>query len=62
MENRLGVSYTTKLINCHRHQNGFDTVCRSTVSLDFLRFQPKITIIQKIKQFTKNAGKCKEAS
>ena len=34
-ENRLGVTYTTKLINCHRHQNGFDAVCRSTVNLAF---------------------------
>ena len=50
MENRLGLSYTTKLINCHRHQNGFDAVCKSTVILVFLRLQPKITRIQKIQQ------------
>ena len=48
MENRLGLRYTTKLINCHRHQNGFDAVCRSTVNLAFLILQPKITRIQKI--------------
>ena len=60
MENRLGVTYTTKLINCHRHQNGFDAVCRSTVNLAFLRLAPKITIIQKIQQGTKNEGKRKE--
>ena len=24
MENRLGITYTTKLINCNRHQNGVD--------------------------------------
>ena len=61
MENRLGLRYTTKLINFHRHQNGFDTVCSSTVNLDFLRLQPKITRIQKIQKGTKNEGKWKEA-
>ena len=43
MGKRLGLRYTTLLINFHRHQNGFDTVCRSTVNLAFLRLQPKIT-------------------
>ena len=57
MENRLGLRYKTKLINCHRHQNGFDAVCRSTVNLAFLRLQPKITRIQKIQQGAKNEGK-----
>ena len=61
MENRLGLVYTTKLINCHRHRNGFDAVCRSTVNLAFLRLAPKITRIQKIQQGTKNEGKWKEA-
>ena len=42
MENRLGLRYTTKLINCHCHQNDFDAVCRSTVNLALLRLQPKI--------------------
>ena len=61
MENRLGLTYTTKLIHCHRHQNGFDAVYRSTVNLAFLRLAPKITRIQKIQQGTKNEGKWKEA-
>ena len=61
MENRLGVTYTTKLINCHRHQKGFDAVCRSTVNLAFLILQSKITRIQKIQQGTKNEGNWKEA-
>ena len=61
MKNRLGITYTTKLLNCHRHQNGVDAVCRSTVNLAFLRLAPKITRIQKIQQGTKNEGKWKEA-
>ena len=61
MEKRLGLSYTTMRINCHRHQYGFDAMCRSTVILVFLRLQPKITRIQKIQQGTKNEGKRKEA-
>ena len=60
-ENRLGLTYTTKLINCRRHQNGFDAVCRSTVNLAFLRLAPKITRMQKIQQDMKNEGKRKEA-
>ena len=44
-ENRLGLRYTTHIINCHRHQNGFYAVCKSTVNLAFLRLQPKITRI-----------------
>ena len=54
MEKRLGLTYTTKLINCHPHHNGFDAVCRSTVNLDVLRLAPKITRIQNIQQGTKN--------
>ena len=61
MENRLGLRYTTQIINCHRYRNGFDAVCRSTVNLAFFRLQPKITRIQKIQQGTKNEGKWKEA-
>ena len=61
MENRLGITYTTKLINCHRHQNSVDAVCWSTVNLAFLRLVPKITRIQKTQQVTKNEGKRKEA-
>ena len=61
MKKRLGLRYTTKLINCHRHQNVFDAVCRSAVNLVFLRLQPKITRIHQIQQGTKNEGKWKEA-
>ena len=61
MENRLGIRYTTQLINFHRYRNGFDAVCKSTVNLAFLRLQPKITIIHKIQQGTKNEGNWKEA-
>ena len=43
MENRLGKSYTTQLINCYGDLNGFDASCRSTVNLAFLRLQPKMT-------------------
>ena len=60
MENRLGLSYTTHIINCHRKQNVFDAVCNSTVDLAFLRLQPKITITQKIRHGNKNEGKWKE--
>ena len=61
MENRLGLRYTTQLINCHRYRNGFDAVCKYTVNLAFLRLQPKITIIQKIQQVTNNESKWKES-
>ena len=61
MENRHGLSYTTLLINCHRHQNGFDSVCKSSINLAFLRLQPKITRIQKIQKGNKNEGKWKES-
>ena len=61
MENKLGLRYTTHLINCHRHHKGFDAVCKSTVNTAFLRLQTKITRIQKIQQGTKNEGKRKEA-
>ena len=61
MENRLGLRYTTHLINCHFYQNGFDAVCKSTVNTAFLRLQPKRTRINKIQQGTKNQGKWKEA-
>ena len=61
MENRLGLRYTTHLINFHRHHNGFDALCKSIVNIAFLRLQPKITRTQKIQQGTKNEGKWKEA-
>ena len=61
MKKRLGLRYTTHIINCNWHHNGFDAVCKSTVNLDFLRLQPKITRIQKIQQGTSNKGKRKES-
>ena len=59
MQNRLGLRYTTLLINCHRHIHGDNAVSKSTVNLAFRRLQPKITQIQKIQQGTKNEGKWK---
>ena len=61
MENRLGLRYTTLLINCHRDTHGGNAVSRSTFNLAFRRLQPKITRIQKIQQGTKNEGQWKEA-
>ena len=61
MENRLGLRYTTQIINFHCCRNGFDAVCKSTVNLAFLGLQPKITRIQKIQQGTNNEGKWIEA-
>ena len=61
MENRLGLRYTTHIINFHCHQNGFYAVRKSTINLAFFRRQPKITRIQKIQQGAKNGGKWKEA-
>ena len=60
MENRLGLCYTTHIIDCHHHHNSFDAVYKSSVNLSFLRLQPKITRIHKIQQGTKNEGKWKE--
>ena len=42
MQNRLGLHYTTLLINCHRQTHGDNEVSRSTVNLAFRRLQPKI--------------------
>ena len=61
MERRLGLRYTTLLINCHRYTNGDNAVFRSTDYLAYKRLQPRITKIQKIQQGTKNEGKWKEA-
>ena len=61
MKNKLGLHYTTHLINCHRHHKGFNSVCKYTVNIAFLRLQPKRTRIQKIQQGTKNEDKWKEA-
>ena len=60
MQNRLGLRYTTLLINCHRQTHGENSVSKSTVNLSFRRLQPKITKIQKIQQGMKNVGKRKE--
>ena len=61
MQNRLGLRYTTLLINCHRHTLGDNAVSKSTVNLAFRRLQPKIIKIKKIQQGMKNEGKWKEA-
>ena len=59
MERRLGLRYTTLLINCHCQTKGDNAVCRSTVNLAYRRLQPKITRTQKIPQGTNNEGKWK---
>ena len=61
MQNRLGLCYTTLLINFHRHTHGDNAVSKSTVNLAFRRLQPKITKIKRIQQGTKNEGNWKEA-
>ena len=61
IEGRLGLRYTTLLINCHRQKNGDNAVCRSTVNLAYRILIPKIKTFQKIKQGTNNEGKWKEA-
>ena len=35
MEKKLGLRYTTHLINCHHHNKGLNAVCKSTVNLAF---------------------------
>ena len=60
MKDKLGLIYTTHLINCHRHHKGFNAVCKSTVNLDFLKLQPIRRRIHRIQQVTKNEGKWKE--
>ena len=42
MQKRLGLRYTTLLINCHRHRHGDNAVSKSTVNLTFRILQPKI--------------------
>ena len=54
MGKRLGLRYTTLLINSYRQTHGDNTACRSTVNLAFRRIQPNITKTQKIQQGTKN--------
>ena len=41
-ERRLGLRYTTLLINCHRQTKGDNAVCRSTVNLAYKRLLPRI--------------------
>ena len=43
MENRLGMRYTTHMINCNHHREGFNAVYKSTVNIDFLILQPRIS-------------------
>ena len=52
--NRLGIRYTTHLINYHRHHEGFNALCKSTVNISFLRIQHKRTKKKNIQQGTKN--------
>ena len=61
MERRLGLRYTTLLINCHRQTKGDNAVCRSTINLAYRILLPEITRVQKIQQGTKNEGRWKEA-
>ena len=51
---RLGLRYTTLLINFHLQTHGDNAVCRSTVNLAYRRLPPEITRVQKIQQGTKN--------
>ena len=61
MENKLGLRYTTHIINCYRHHKKINAVCNSTVNIAFLGLQPKRTRIQKIQQGNKNEDNCKES-
>ena len=45
MEKRLGLCYTTILINCHHQTHGDNEVYRSTVNLAFGIIQPKHFIV-----------------
>ena len=54
MERSLVLRYTALLNNCHCQTNGDNEVCRSTVNLAYRRLLPKITIVHKIQQGTKN--------
>ena len=48
MQNRLGLRYTTLLINFHCQTHGDNSMSNSTVDLAFRRLQPRITKIHKI--------------
>ena len=37
IQNRLGLRYTTLLINCHHQTHGYNAVSKPTVNLDFRR-------------------------
>ena len=54
MQNRLGLCYTTPLLNYHCQTQGDNAVSRSTGDLSFRRLIQKITKIKKIQQGTKN--------
>ena len=51
MERRLGLQYTTLLINCHRQTKGDNAVCRSTVNLAYRRLLP--LILQEFSKYNK---------
>ena len=57
MGKRLGLRYTTLLINFHRQTNGDNAVCRSTVNLAYRRLQPKITRVHNKEQRMRVSGK-----
>ena len=61
MGERIGLRYTTLLIDFHSQTNGDNAVCRSTANLAYRRLQPKITRVQKIQEGKNNDGKWKEA-
>ena len=51
MGKRLGLRYTTLLINCHGQKNGDNAVCRSTVNLAYRRLLP--LILQELRKHNK---------
>ena len=50
MEQNLSLRYTAHLIDCHRHREGFNAVCNSTINQDFLILQ---VIKKKYRRFNK---------
>ena len=54
MENRLGLRYTTSLINYHHKKEGFDAVFKFIVNPELNIIQPKRTKTHKINQGTNN--------
>ena len=61
MQNRLGLCYTTLLINYHCQTQGENAVISSTFNSAFRRILPKTIKNQKIQQGPNNGGKRKEA-